>query len=68
VARIGIEVAKGGSMPEQPKDPIHYEMKIPPETQHSDDDEESGKGKPNDSARESDKAKDANVVSGDVKK
>ena len=27
----GIEVAEEGIVPEQPDDPLHYEMKIPPE-------------------------------------
>ena len=30
-------------MPDQPADPIHYEMKIPPEPKHPKKDEESDK-------------------------
>ena len=31
LSRNGIELEQEGIMPEQPDDPIHYEMKIPPE-------------------------------------
>lgn len=31
-------------MPDQPADPLHYEMKIPPEPQHPNDDNPSGSG------------------------
>ncbi len=32
---VGIELAEENAMPEQPADPIHYEMKIPPEPKHT---------------------------------
>ena len=30
-------------MPDQPPDPIHYDMKIPPEPKHSDDQDDEAK-------------------------
>jgi hypothetical protein len=30
-------------MPDQPADPIHYDMKIPPEPKHRDEERESAK-------------------------
>ena len=30
-------------MPEQPPDPIHYDMKIPPEPKHADEERDSTK-------------------------
>jgi hypothetical protein len=38
---ISIEVAEEGTMPDQPADPIHYDMKIPPEPTQPDDEEHS---------------------------
>ena len=54
-------------MPDQPDDPIHYDMKIPPETEQSKHEGESGKPPADDSDQQSDTAKDANVVRGDDK-
>lgn len=50
----GIEVAEEGIVPEQPDDPLHYEMKIPPEPKN----DEPGK---DDGSPESDK-QETNVV------
>ena len=54
-------------MPEQPKDPIHYDMKIPPETKHSDDDNGSGNTESDEGEGEGENAKDSKVVRGDDK-
>jgi|CZKL01.1.fsa_nt_gi hypothetical protein len=54
-------------MPDQPDDPIHYEMKIPPETKQSKHEHESDKPESGDSIPESETAKDVNVVRGDDK-
>ena len=52
-------------MPEQPPDPLHYDMKIPPETEpekkHAPDEPASDKNAP------SDKVRDINVVRDDEK-
>ncbi|HEY1983990.1 MAG TPA: hypothetical protein VGG85_01190 [Terracidiphilus sp.] len=55
-------------MPEQPDDPIHYDMKIPPEPQHADKSDDSAKesdhpAPPSDTAP-SDTAKDTRAVRG----
>ena len=60
-----IRVAKESAVPDQPDDPIHYDMKIPPETHHSKDEKESSEPPADDSERTSDTAKDTNVVRGD---
>jgi hypothetical protein len=52
-------------MPEQPDDPIHYDMKIPPETHSSKKQDGTSKPPADDSERASDTAKDTNVVRGD---
>ncbi len=60
-------------MPEQPADPLHYDMKIPPETHHSersnDAERHDGSAKPpaDNRTHKSDTAKDTNVVRGDDK-
>ena len=56
-------------MPEQPRDPRHYEMKIPPEPDQATlKKEESGKPPADDENRDaSNTAKDSNVVRGDDK-
>ena len=35
-SRNGIEVAEESAMPDQPDDPIHYDMKVPPEPGNQD--------------------------------
>ena len=54
-------------MPDQPDDPIHYDMKIPPETKHSKHDAGPSTPPPDDSVENSSTAKDTNVVRGDDK-
>ncbi len=54
-------------MPEQPADPLHYEMKIPPEPHPDKDDNNSDKPPADDDSRKSDTAKDTSVVRGDDK-
>jgi hypothetical protein len=51
-------------MPEQPRDPLHYDMKIPPEP---DPEKQRGPEKPpsDDDENASTGAKDTNVVGGD---
>jgi hypothetical protein len=53
-------------MPEQPPDPLHYEMKIPPEP---DPNKQHGPEKPTSDENEdaSQTARDVNVVRGDDK-
>ncbi len=34
---------KEGAMPDQPADPIHYDMKIPPEPKHGDEEDQPAK-------------------------
>jgi hypothetical protein len=58
---FGIEVAQAGSIPDQPKDPLHYDMKIPPETHSSDDDHDS------DGMESDESGKDSKVVRRDDK-
>jgi hypothetical protein len=50
-------------MPEQPADPLHYEMKIPPEPHSSKDNEDAEKSDDHDPEKKS----DTNVVRGDDK-
>jgi len=38
---VGIELAEENAMPEQPADPIHYEMKIPPEPKHTNEEKDN---------------------------
>jgi hypothetical protein len=38
-----IEPVKEGAMPDQPADPIHYDMKIPPDPKHRDEESEPAK-------------------------
>jgi hypothetical protein len=40
MGETGIELPRG-NMPEQPADPLHYEMKIPPEKHSSKDKEDA---------------------------
>lgn len=54
-------------MPEQPDDPIHYDMKIPPETDKSKHEGEVSTPPANDSEPASDTARNTNVVRGDNK-
>ena len=39
----GIEAIQEGAMPEQPADPIHYDMKIPPEPKNREEESDSTK-------------------------
>jgi hypothetical protein len=39
----GIEATEEDTMPHQPADPIHYNMKIPPERKHNDKEREPAK-------------------------
>jgi hypothetical protein len=52
-------------MPEQPADPIHYDMKIPPETDQSRQKDKSPKSPADDSERASDTDKETSVERGD---
>ena len=54
-------------MPEQPADPLHYEMKIPPEPHSSKDKGEAEKSDDRDREENSDIAKDATVLRGNDK-
>lgn len=51
-------------MPDQPEDPLDYEMKIPPETHPS---KHESHTEPPSSDEKEDTAKDTNVVRGDDK-
>jgi hypothetical protein len=53
-------------MPDQPDDPLHYEMKIPPET-HKADDSDSDKPSPDENSVKSDSVKNSNANRGDDK-
>ena len=48
-------------MPEQPADPLHYEMKIPPEPHSSQVKRDDDNSTATDSDKKSDRAKDTNV-------
>lgn len=50
-------------MPDQPDDPLHYEMKIPPEP-HKDDDSDSEKTAPGEKSEKSETGNDSNVSRG----
>lgn len=50
-------------MPDQPDDPLHYEMKIPPEP-HKADDRDSDTTSPGDKSEKPDSVKDSNVARG----
>jgi hypothetical protein len=52
-------------MPEQPADPRHYEMKIPPEPQHANKESESEKPTADERASEPGRSPDANVSRND---
>jgi hypothetical protein len=54
-------------MPDQPPDPIHYEMKIPPEPKESSDGHAPEKPPAGDNTQVSHTAKDSSVVRGDDK-
>ena len=60
-------------MPDQPDDPIHYEMKIPPETHESNHEDGSARPPADDTAHDAGAedapgtAKDTSVVRGDDK-
>ncbi len=57
-------------MPDQPDDPIHYDMKIPPEphpSEHEDDSSQPSADNPVSSAGGADRARDVNVPRGDDK-
>jgi hypothetical protein len=66
VAGWCIQAVEESDMPEQPADPLHYEMKIPPEP---DPERQRGPEKPpsDDDENASNEAKDTNVVGGDDK-
>jgi hypothetical protein len=55
---IGIELAKGGTVPEQPDDPIHYEMKIPPEPKNDKAEKEDQGSPKNGGFKDTDIARD----------
>lgn len=46
-------------MPDQPADPVHYEMKIPPEPKHKDDEQHSGSSEGARESNDSEKDKPA---------
>ena len=52
-------------MPEQPADPLHYEMKIPPEKHSSKDNEDAEKSDDHDREEKPDVVKDTDVARGD---
>ena len=61
-----IQAGEEIAMPEQPADPLHYDMKVPPEP---DPEKQRGPEKPpsDDDEIDSNSAKDTNVVRGDDK-
>ncbi len=54
-------------MPEQPPDPLHYEMKIPPDRKETSNAPQSGQPAQSDSAPITNSAKMDNVARGDDK-
>jgi hypothetical protein len=66
VAGCCIQALEESAMPEQPPDPLHYDMKIPPEP---DPEKQRGPEEPpsDNDENASNEAKDTNVVRGDDK-
>jgi hypothetical protein len=63
MGETGIELP-GGNMPEQPADPLHYEMKIPPEKHSSKDKEDADNSNHPDREEKPDVVKDTDVARG----